>query len=80
VLPSGRTQWLILSAFSSRARVRQLVGLSDRSLPRTVDRAFVSGLAFTNIVTVFVFRIFFPVQPYLNKRLVLFGARSHQFF
>ena len=51
--------------------LRQLVGLSDRSFPD--GGPFICALACVqDIVPVFDLQDFLPVQPYLNKRLVLF--------
>jgi hypothetical protein len=54
-----------------QAGLRQLVSLSDRSLPD--GGPCICALACVHdIVPVFDLQDFLPVQPYLNKRLVLF--------
>src|SRR5256884_636279 len=77
LLPSPEPSYSFLSALSSgpalssRAGLRQLVGLSDRSLPD--GGPCICALACVHdIVPVFDLQDFLPVQPYLNKRLVLF--------
>jgi hypothetical protein len=58
-------------ALSSRPGLRQLVALSDGSLPD--GRPCICALAFVHdIVPVFDLQDFLPVQSYLNQRLVFF--------
>src|SRR6266550_4633862 len=71
LLPSAEPSCSFLPALSSRARLRQLVGLSDCSFPD--GGPCICALACVHdIVPVFYLQDFLPVQPYLNKRLILF--------
>src|SRR6267142_4414704 len=77
LLPSAEPRRSFLSAhsslskLSSRPGLRQLVGLSDRSVPGDSPR--ICALArIQDVVPVFDLQELLPVQPYLNKRLVLF--------
>ena len=58
-------------ALSSRAGLRQLVGLSDRSFADG-GPCICALTCVHDVVPVFDLQDFLPVQPYLNKRLVLF--------
>src|SRR6266478_528346 len=60
-----------LWALSSQPGLRQLVGLSDRSLPDGGPCICALGCVH-HIVPVFDLQDFLPIQPYLNQRLVLF--------
>src|SRR6266550_3124105 len=77
LLPSAEPSCLFLPALSSlpahssRAGLRQLVGLSDRNLPD--GGPCICALACVHdIVPMFDLQDFLPVEPNLNKRLVLF--------
>src|SRR6266446_4589489 len=71
LLPSPEPSRSFLPALSSRPGLCQLVGLSDRSLPDGGPCICALGCVH-HIVPVFDLQDFLPVQPYLNKRLVLF--------